>query len=167
MKQSAGTLVYRRKNDSVEVLLAHPGGPFWAKKDVWSIPKGELADGEDPLAAAKREFEEELGLPPPTGELLELGSTKQPGKVNHIWAVEGDVDIGTLQFGSIIKLEWPPRSGQQIEFAENDKAKWFDLAAAKTKLFKAQVEFIDRLADKLGVVIDAPLQSENSQQTLL
>ncbi len=167
MKQSAGVLVYRQKNDFTEVLLVHPGGPFWAKKDVWSIPKGELDQGEDHLTAAKREFEEELGVMPPQGKLIDLDTTKQSGKINHIWAVEGNIDLKTLHFGSIVKLEWPPRSGKQIEFPENDRAKWFDLVTAKAKLFKAQVEFIDRLAEKLGVTINSSMPNENSQQSLL
>jgi len=167
MKQSAGILVYRKKGSGVEVLLAHPGGPFWAKKDVWSIPKGELGDGEEALAAARREFEEELGVLPPHGDVIELGTTKQPGKINHIWAVEGDLDISKFQFGSLVKLQWPPRSGEYIEFPENDKAAWFDLAKAKTKLFKAQVDFIDRLVEKLGLTISEIDNKPPDQQTLL
>src|SRR5437660_2520772 len=110
MKQSAGILVYRRKGDKVEVLLAHPGGPFGAKKDVWSIPKGELDDNEDRQAAGKREFEEELGVPPPAGELIDLGTSKQSGKINYIWAVEGEVEVANLSFNSMFTIEWPPRS---------------------------------------------------------
>jgi predicted NUDIX family NTP pyrophosphohydrolase len=164
MKQSGGILVYRRRGNTVEVLLAHPGGPFWAKKNAWSIPKGELEGDEDHKKAAEREFEEELGVKPPTGEWLDLGTTKLSGKTNYIWAVEGDIDLKTLRFGSMVKMEWPPKSGEQIEFPENDRAKWFDLVTSKTKLFKNQQEFIDRLADKLGVNIGETGKPKPGQQ---
>ena len=166
MKQSAGILVYRQKNNKVEVLLAHTAGPFWEKKDVWTIPKGEYEADEDPQTAAQREFEEELGVAPPSGSLIELGESKQPGKVNYVWAIEGDLDLSSFRFESMFTMEWPPKSGQKQQFPEVDKAKWFDLATAKTKLFKAQVVFIDRLADKLGVELDSA-QGSSSQQTSL
>ncbi len=165
MTQSGGILVYRRQGKSVEVFLAHPGGPFWAKKDAWSIPKGEVDGDEDLITTAKREFKEELGVDAPGGELLELGSIKAGGKINYIWAVEGDIDLKTLHFGSPVKMEWPPKSGEHIEFPENDRAKWFDLVTAKSKLFKNQKEFIDRLAEKLNVSVDQ--LDDNRQQTSL
>lgn len=161
-KQSGGILLFRRKDD-VEVLLVHLGGPLWAKKDVWSIPKGELDEGEDHLTAAKREFKEELGIEPPEGEWLDLGTTKgSDSKVNYIWAVEYDVDVEELQLASTFTMEWPPKSGKKQAFPENDRAGWFKLAAAKQKLFKAQMPFIDRLAEILGTEIgeaDVPQQS--------
>ncbi|HTB48789.1 MAG TPA: NUDIX domain-containing protein [Verrucomicrobiae bacterium] len=162
-KQSAGILVFRGNPRSVEVLLVHPAGPFWAKKDTWSIPKGELDEGEDHLAAAFREFEEELGMLPPAGELLELGSMKQSGgKTNYIWAVEGEFNVKLFK-GNTFTMEWPPKSGQQQEFPENDRAAWFDLATAKRKLFKAQIVFIDRLAERLKI----EMTPEPEQQSLL
>lgn len=166
MTQSGGILVYRWRDDSVEVLLIHPAGPFWAKKDVWSIPKGELDEGEDHLKAAEREFEEELGLKPPRGDMHDLGTSKQGKKINYIWAVEGDIDINKCKFESTFTMEWPPKSGQKQEFLENDRAEWFDLATAKTKLFPAQLIFIDRLAVKLGTKLPEATNT-NSQQTLL
>lgn len=165
MKQAGGILVYRQKGDGIEVLLLHLAGPFWAKKDVWSIPKGELDDNEDHIKAAKREFEEELGIKPPKGELLDLGTAKQGKKMNYIWAVEGDIDIKDCKFESMFTMEWPPKSGQQQEFPENDRAGWFDLASAKTKLFPAQIVFIDRLTEKLGVKTtgaDGPTSEQTS-----
>lgn len=168
MKQSAGILVYKKEGAGIKVLLAHPSGPFWAKQDTWSIPKGELDEGEDHIKAAKREFEEELGVKPPEGKLIDLGSTKQSGnKTNYIWAVEGDIDTNTLQFNSTFTIEWPPGSGNMREFPENDRAEWFNLSTAKTKLFKAQILFIDRLAERLGVTLQESQTFENSQQTLL
>ena len=163
-KQSAGILVFRRQASGVEVLLVHPGGPFWAKKDSWSIPKGELEADEDHLSAAQREFAEELGMPAPTGELTDLGAVKQPGKVNFIWAVEGTIDLAKFK-SNTFAMEWPPHSGQELQFPENDRAAWFDLITAKRKLFRAQAEFIDRLASALNIpLIDiAPPE----QQSLL
>ncbi len=173
MKQSAGILVYRKRGNSIEVLLVHLAGPFWEKKDVWSIPKGEHNNDEDHLAAAKREFEEELGIRPPTGKLLNLGTAKSSSKTNYIWAVQGDVHLEHLKFESTFTMEWPPRSGKTQEFLENDRAEWFDLATAKTKLLKAQMVFIDRLADKLNISIpnsgvnSTPEKSDNQQVSLL
>ena len=167
MKQSAGILVFRQQGAKVEVLLAHPGGPFWGKKDVWSIPKGEAEDGEDLIVCAKREFKEELGLESPEGELLELGSAKASGKINHIWALGANVDTAKFAPKSMVKMEWPPKSGQEIEFPESDKIAWFELNRAKAKLFKNQSEFMDRLAERLNVEIqnsDEPEQT--SQQSL-
>ena len=162
-KQSAGILVYKKSDGIHQVFLAHPGGPFWAKKDSWSIPKGELHDGEDHLTAARREFEEELNVPVPRGELIDLGSLKQSdGKINFIWAVEGDIDPEKCVFDDFLTLEWPPKSGKMHTFAENDRAEWFDLNTAKQKLFKNQVEFIDRLAMKLKVTLETDISPEQS-----
>lgn len=146
MIQSAGLLVYRVVGDRVQVLLTHPGGPIWGKKDWWSIPKGELDDGEELLAAARREFIEELGVAPPEGELVDLGSIRQnSSKTNYIWAVEGDVDISHF-VSNTFTMEWPPRSGVQQEFPENDRAAWFSVRTAQRKVFKDQAAFFDRFA---------------------
>jgi predicted NUDIX family NTP pyrophosphohydrolase len=145
-RKSAGLLMYRRRQGVVEALLAHPGGPFWAKKDLgaWSIPKGEFDPDEDPLAAAKREFEEETGLSV-TGEFIPLAPIKQSGgKVVHIWAVEGDCDASAIKSNTFM-IEWPPRSGRQQEFPEIDRAEWFPLDDAKEKVTKGQRGFIEEL----------------------
>src|SRR5712691_6750121 len=150
-KRSAGLLMYRRAGPEISVLLVHPGGPFWAKKDLgaWSIPKGEYADGEDPLAVARREFEEETGARPP-GEFRPLGEVKQAGgKRVSAWAVEGDFDPGRL-VSNTFELEWPPRSGRKQRFAEVDRADWFSLAEAREKILPGQRAFIDRLEELLG-----------------
>lgn len=161
--QSAGILVYRKAGTSLEVLLVHPGGPFWARKDTWSIPKGEADTDEDLLHAAQREFQEEVGMPAPTNALLELGAVRQDSrKTNHIWAVEGNLDIAGFK-SNVFTMEWPPKSGQQQEFPENDRAKWFPIEVAKTKVFKAQQIFFDTLAEKVGVDLAEPPE----QQSLL
>lgn len=150
-KKSAGLLLYREVSGHLEVLLVHPGGPFWAKKDEgsWSIPKGEFADNEDPLAAATREFEEETGLSP-QGEMLPLGELRQPGgKVVYAWAVNCDLDPGRLR-SNTFSLEWPPRSGRHQEFPEVDRAAWFSLDEATRKMLKGQVPFLARLRNKLA-----------------
>ena len=131
------------------MLLVHPGGPYWAKKDLgaWSIPKGLVEEGEEPLQCALRELEEELGSPFsfPTEELIELGSVRQKaGKVVHCWAAEGDFDPATLRSNSF-SMEWPPRSGVEREFSEVDRAEWFGLDEARRKIIAAQAEFLDRL----------------------
>jgi predicted NUDIX family NTP pyrophosphohydrolase len=146
-KKSAGLLMFRRRNDGVEVLLVHPGGPLWAKKDegAWSIPKGEIEPGEDPLAAARREFEEELGSPA-SGEFVELAPIRQAGgKMIYAWAVQGDFDPATLT-GGAFSMEWPPRSGRQQQFPEIDRAEWFAIAEAKRKINKAQAALLDELS---------------------
>jgi predicted NUDIX family NTP pyrophosphohydrolase len=153
MKESAGILLYRGTGDELEVLIVHPGGPFWAKKDegAWSIPKGELDQGEDLVACALREFGEELGPVPALAEadLLELGSVKQRAKVVHCWAAEGDFDPEKLE--SIgFEMEWPPRSDKQQEFPEVDRAAWFSPEEAKRKLLPAQAELVDRLRERLA-----------------
>ena len=145
-KQSAGLLMYRKRGEAVEVLLVHPGGPFWAKKDLgsWSIPKGEFDEDEDPLKAARREFEEETGFLP-TGNFIRLGAIKQPsGKLIHAWAFEGDLDAKKTK-SNTFSLEWPPQSGKQQEFPEVDRVEWFSIEAARERIIKGQIEFIDEL----------------------
>ena len=131
----------------------HPGGPFWAKRDLgaWSIPKGEYGDGDDPRACALREFEEELGAPPPpAGALVELGEIRQKGgKTVTAWAVEGDLDPETVR-SNTFTLEWPPRSGAMREFPEIDRAAWFGVEQAREKLVPAQAELLDRLRERTG-----------------
>ena len=146
-KLSAGVLLYQTRDGVVEVLIAHPGGPFWARKDdgAWSIPKGEYLDGEDPLAAARREFEEELGSGPPAGDAADLGEIQQKsGKRVHGWAVAGDMDATQVK-SNTFQFEWPPRSGKLIEIPEVDRVGWFAVAQARTKLLKGQRPFLDRL----------------------
>jgi len=145
-KRSSGILMYRQQHAGIELLLVHPGGPFWAKKDwgAWSIPKGEYSDDEDPLAVAKREFEEETGTRP-EGEFVDLGNIVQAGrKIVTAWAVEGDFDPATLKSNEF-ELEWPPRSGRKASFPEVDRAQWFSPAEARRKILPAQSEFIARL----------------------
>jgi predicted NUDIX family NTP pyrophosphohydrolase len=145
--RSAGLLVYRRDDDGVRVLLAHMGGPYWARKDVraWTIPKGEYGDGEDRLMAACREFAEEMGSPPPAvGRYEELGEVRQSGgKIVTAWAVEGDFDVTTLR-SNVFELEWPAHSGRTQNFPEVDRAEWFDLGVAAMKLVAGQTPFLDR-----------------------
>jgi predicted NUDIX family NTP pyrophosphohydrolase len=146
-KLSAGLLLYRIRDGVVEVLIAHPGGPFWARKDdgAWSIPKGEYTDGEDPWAAAQREFFEELALPVPTGPRADLGSLKQPsGKVVIAFAVEGDLDVTDAR-SNTFEMEWPRGSGAMREFPEVDRVSWVAVAQARTKVLKGQRPFLDRL----------------------
>jgi predicted NUDIX family NTP pyrophosphohydrolase len=150
-KVSAGILLFRRAVD-LEVLLVHPGGPFWARKDdgAWSIPKGEHEPAEDPLAAARREFAEELGSPAPPGEPIELGGvTLTSGKVVTAWTIEGDFDAASA-VSNTFELVWPPRSGRVQSFPEVDRAEWFSVALARRKLNPAQVPFLDRLQAHLG-----------------
>lgn len=151
-KRSAGILLYRGSPQRLELLLVHPGGPFWARKDLgaWSIPKGEYAEGEDPLAVAKREFAEELGSPPPQGELVSLGEIKQPsGKLITAFAIAGDFDPETLT-SNRFELEWPRGSGRMQSFPEVDRAAWFAPAKAREKIQPGQAPFIDRLLERLG-----------------
>lgn len=146
-KLSAGLLLYRIRAGVVEVLIAHPGGPFWARKDAgaWSIPKGEYAEGDDPWVAAQREFAEELGLPVPGGPRAELGPAKQPsGKVVTAFAVPGDLDITDAR-SNTFEMEWPRGSGRLREFPEIDRVGWFPVAQARDKLLKGQRVFLDRL----------------------
>jgi predicted NUDIX family NTP pyrophosphohydrolase len=151
-QRSAGILLYRVAGGAPEVLLVHPGGPYWARKDAgaWSIPKGEHEDGEDPQSCALREFEEETGVELPPGELAELGSVKQKsGKVVTAWAAEGDLDADAVT-SNTFTMEWPPRSGTTVEFPEIDRAGWFEIGTAREKLVPAQTEFLDRLLERLG-----------------
>jgi predicted NUDIX family NTP pyrophosphohydrolase len=150
-RRSAGLLMYRRKETGVEVFLVHPGGPFWVKKDAgaWSIPKGEIADGEDPLTAAKREFEEETGFRP-DGEFVELGEIRQAGgKLVLAWAVEGDLDPATL-VSNTCEIEWPPRSGRKMEIPEVDQGGWFVVEAAKEKILMGQLPLLELLLHRIG-----------------
>ena len=149
-KRSAGLILYRRRTSGIEVFLVHPGGPFWAKKDLasWSIPKGEYTEGEDPLAAAKREFEEETGFSV-DGSFTPLGELKQSGgKFVSAWAIEGDCDPTQLR-SNTFQLEWPPRSGKHIEVPEVDRGAWFSIEEARTKLLTGQLAFLDALLAKL------------------
>ena len=150
-KTSAGLLMYRSQEGALEVILVHPGGPFWAKKDLgsWSIPKGEFDPGEDPLASAKREFEEETGFAA-VGEFKLLAPLKQPsGKIVHAWAFEGDCDLKAIK-SNTFSIEWPPRSGKMQAFPEVDRAGWFTIDAAKKKILKGQVGFLEELRHLLG-----------------
>lgn len=147
MKQSAGILLYRWREGSLELLLAHPGGPFWARKDLgsWSIPKGEYREREAPLACARREFQEELGSAPPAGEYLDLGEVDQRGhKAVKAWAAEGDFDPSKL-VSNPFEMEWPPKSGRRASFPEVDRAAWFSPDVARVKILQAQRVFVDRL----------------------
>jgi predicted NUDIX family NTP pyrophosphohydrolase len=149
-KQTAGLLLYRRSGSSVEVLLAHPGGPFWAKKDLgaWSIPKGEFVEGESALNAARREFEEEIGMRI-DGDFLELTPRKQPGgKTVHAFAVESDLDTTKVE-SNLFEMEWPPKSGKLQSFPEVDRAAWFDLAEARKRLLKGQLPILEELVSRL------------------
>lgn len=150
-KRSAGILMYRRAREGIEFLLVHPGGPFWAGKDlgVWSIPKGEYSASEEPLAVAIREFEEETGMRP-HGEFTPLGELVQPGrKIVTAFAVEGDFDPAALK-SNTFELEWPPKSGRRATFPEVDRAQWFAPTAAREKILKGQRDFIERLIDAIG-----------------
>ncbi|MFA5111208.1 MAG: NUDIX domain-containing protein [Desulfobaccales bacterium] len=148
---SAGLLLYRRRRGILEVFLVHPGGPFWAAKDVgaWSIPKGEYGPGEEPLAAARREFQEETGFTI-DGEFKALTPLKQPsGKTIFAWAVAADLDAGAIR-SNTFTLEWPPRSGRLQEFPEVDRAAWFTLEAARDKIIQGQAGFLEELLQILG-----------------
>jgi predicted NUDIX family NTP pyrophosphohydrolase len=148
-KTSAALLVYRRTHGEAEVLIVHPGGPYWAKKDdgAWSLPKGEYVEGEDPLTVARREFTEELGQPAPDGDVVDLGEVKQAGgKRVRCFAVEADVDI-TSVVSNEFELEWPPRSGKRERFPEVDRAAWVTVGVARVKLLGGQVPLLDELLD--------------------
>ena len=150
--RSAGIVMYRGRGAQLRLLLVHPGGPFWAKKDqgAWSIPKGEYAAGEDPLAVARREFEEELGSPPPPNASIQLGELVQPSrKVVTAFAVEGDFDPSTLR-SNLFEMEWPRGSGRMQSFPEVTRAEWFTPDAAREKILSGQRPFIDRLLARIG-----------------
>jgi predicted NUDIX family NTP pyrophosphohydrolase len=145
-KTSAGILLYRRHAGELQVLLVHPGGPFWAKKDegAWSIPKGEVVEGEEPLQTAKREFEEELGVKA-ARDFMELSPIKQKGgKTVYAWALEGDLDVSAVK-SNTFAMEWPPKSGQRVEFPEVDRAEFFDVGVAVEKVNGGQVGLIKEL----------------------
>jgi predicted NUDIX family NTP pyrophosphohydrolase len=149
-RRSAGIVLYRQPGP--EVLLVHPGGPLWARRDTgaWSIPKGEYSDDEEPAAAARREFTEELGAPAPEGEMIDLGEIKQPGgKLVRAWAAPGDLDATQIR-SNTFTLEWPPHSGRMSEFPEVDRAQWFALEQARERINPAQIPLLDRLAQALG-----------------
>jgi predicted NUDIX family NTP pyrophosphohydrolase len=140
-------LLHRWRGDALEVLLVHPGGPMWARRDAgaWSVPKGEYQRDDDPLAAARREFEEELGVRAPEGPVEDLGEVRQKsGKVVHAWAIRGDLDAGAIT-SNTCEVEWPPRSGKTIVIPEVDRAEWFGLETAREKINPAQVSLLDRL----------------------
>jgi predicted NUDIX family NTP pyrophosphohydrolase len=152
-KHSAGILLFRRGGEGVEFLLVHPGGPFWRRKDLgaWTIPKGQIEDGEEARACAVRELEEELGRAPELDpeRLIELGSIRQrAGKVVEAWAAEAEFDPASLD-SNTFSMEWPPRSGSEQEFPEVDRAEWFDLERAREKILPAQAELLDRLLERL------------------
>jgi predicted NUDIX family NTP pyrophosphohydrolase len=152
VEHSAGVLLYRRRGDGVEVLLGHMGGPFWARKDAgaWTIPKGGCDPGEEPIAAAMREFREEFGTEVPSRELIELGTFEQSRrKMVSVWAAEGDLDENAI-VSTTFPLEWPPRSGRVQQFPEIDRAAWFALDDARTKVITGQIAVLDRLDEVLG-----------------
>jgi predicted NUDIX family NTP pyrophosphohydrolase len=149
---SSGLLLFRRREGRLELLLVHPGGPFWRRRDAggWSLPKGEHEPNEDSLSAARREFAEELGRPPPAGEAIDLGAVKQPsGKLIHAWALAADIDVSQIQSNSF-ELEWPRGSGELRQFPEVDRAAWFDLASAREKLIAGQHPLLDLLLERVG-----------------
>jgi predicted NUDIX family NTP pyrophosphohydrolase len=152
VKRSAGILLYRVRDGVVEVLLGHPGGPWFERKDdgVWTVPKGEYEPDEPALEAARREFTEEIGTPPPDGDAVPLGETVQGnGKIATVWAVAGDLDVTEIRC-NLFEMEWPPRSGRLQSFPELDRAAWFDLDTARRKAFASQAPFFDRLAEHLS-----------------
>lgn len=148
-RRSAGLLLFRRTDAGLEVLLGHMGGPFFAKRDAgaWTVPKGEYESDEPAWDAARREFQEELGLPPPDGEALPLGEVRQTGgKIVTVWAIEADLDPATVVPGTF-RMEWPPRSGRTQEFPELDRVRWLPVDRAREVVVKAQAAFLDRLAE--------------------
>jgi predicted NUDIX family NTP pyrophosphohydrolase len=150
-RQSAGLLMYRMRGERLEVLLVHPGGPFWVRKDrgAWSVPKGEFGPGEEPLAAAQREFHEETGFTA-VGPFAPLDPIKQSGgKIVHAWACAGDCDPDAIK-SNAFSLEWPPRSGNVQEFPEIDRAAWFTVEEARDRIFKSQQPLLDQLKQRLG-----------------
>ncbi|MEU1592176.1 NUDIX domain-containing protein [Streptomyces sp. NPDC005708] len=151
-RRSAGLLLFRRGDQHLEVLLGHMGGPFFARRDAgaWTMPKGEYEPGESPWEAARREFQEELGLPPPDGQAFSLGEVRQAGgKLVTAWAIEADLDPAIIEPGTFT-MEWPPRSGRLREFPELDRVAWFALDRARDVIVKAQAAFLDRLMEHSG-----------------
>ncbi|MGP8247510.1 MAG: NUDIX domain-containing protein [Bryobacteraceae bacterium] len=164
-KLSAAILLFKRGAGGFEVLLVHPGGPFWAKKDLgaWSLPKGEYDPREHPLSAALHEFEEETGFRLEPGNLLPLGELKQPsGKIVTAWALEKDIDAALVK-SNMFEIEWPPKSGKLQAFPEVDRAGWFSLAHAREKLLKGQVGFLNRLVEILKLPAGAPQGATSSR----
>ena len=150
-RPSAGILLYRRSAGVLEVLLAHPGGPFWTRRDegAWTIPKGEIGEGEEPFVAARREFMEETGVDPgERGELL-VPARQSGGKIVHAWAIEGDCDAGTIRSNEFT-MEWPPRSGRMASFPEIDRAEWFALDEARRRILPGQAPLLDELERRLA-----------------
>ncbi|MGH7157027.1 MAG: NUDIX domain-containing protein [Candidatus Saccharimonadales bacterium] len=163
-KHSAGLIVFRRTSDGPEVLIAHMGSPWWAKKDIgaWSIPKGEIEEGEDALQTAKREFAEELGLPSPKGEYIQLGVIEQHNnKTVAAWAIEANVDASSIK-SNTFKVEWPPKSGKMQDFPEIDRAEWFSLSEAAKRVVRGQAELFERLAKHLDVNLEADSPQQGS-----
>ena len=153
VRRSAGLLLFRHTDHGLEVLLGHMGGPFFARRDAgaWTVPKGEYEPGEPAWEAARREFREELGLPPPGGKAVPLGEVRQTGgKIVTAWAVEADLDPATIEPGTFT-MEWPPKSGHLQEFPELDRVRWFRLDRARDVIVKAQAEFLDRLVEHSGL----------------
>jgi len=151
-KRSAGLLLFRHTDHGLEVLLGHMGGPFFARRTAgaWTVPKGEYEPDETAWDAARREFQEELGLPPPDGEAIPLGEVTQTnGKVVTVWAIGADLDPAAVVPGTF-EMEWPPKSGQRQAFPELDRVEWCDLDRGRALIVKAQAEFLDRLAEQLG-----------------
>lgn len=168
MKYSAGIMLYKRGSSGVEVLLVHPGGPFWANKDLgsWSIPKGLFEEGERPIEAATREFAEEIGSPAPRGNYIDLGETKLSSeKVLHAYALEFDFNLEKFH-SNMFEMEWPPKSGKKQEFPENDRAAWVPLGVARQKLVKGQAPLVEKLAELLGERLDNSGPSASSQSSL-
>lgn len=164
---SAGILAYKYLNGKLMVMLSHPGGPFWAKKDngSWSIPKGIVEEGEEIMAAAKREFEEETSYKI-EGELTELGTLKQPSKkLIAIFAINMDIDTSKVR-SNMFEMEWPPKSGKMQEFPENDKAEWFLIEEARLKILKGQMGFLDKLIEKLDYNEEKETVKENEYKQL-
>jgi predicted NUDIX family NTP pyrophosphohydrolase len=160
-KESAGLLMYRLRNSTLEVFLVHPGGPYWVKKDrgSWSIPKGEFEEGEDRLNAAKREFQEETGFLP-DGSFAALTPVKQPGgKTVYAWAVRGDCDANTI-VSNTFSIEWPPRSGKRQKFPEVDRAGWFMMDVAKEKILRGQLGFLEELR---RIVDEEPITEQSAR----
>ncbi len=152
VRESAGLLPFRRRDGTVEVLLGHMGGPLWAKREAraWTIVKGEIEPGEDPIAAARREFREETGVAPPAGPTIDLGEVRQSGGKRVLaWAVEADLDPAALS-SATFEMEWPPRSGRRAEFPELDRFAWWQPEPARELLIAAQAAFLERLLEALG-----------------
>lgn len=149
-KLSAGLLLYRRTNKQLEILLVHPGGPFWVRQDAgaWSVPKGMAGPDEPLMQAAEREFTEETGFAVPAGQRIDLGTVSYGGKKVQVWAIEADVDASAITSNTITMM-WPPNSGKTIEFPECDRAEWCDMHTAKIKIVKGQAPFVDRLAERI------------------